>query len=60
MRFKNGEINKTVTGIISGTVNGTKAQWYVKSGKVQLTYSGTYKKNGKTYTIKNGKVTKVS
>ena len=60
MRFKNGSIDKTVTGIVTGTVNGEKAQWYVKSGKVQLDYSGTYTKNGKTYTIKNGKVTKVS
>ena len=26
MRFKNGSIDKTVTGIVTGTVNGEKAQ----------------------------------
>nr|MCR5544595.1 hypothetical protein [Eubacterium sp.] len=59
MYFKKGDIDKTVTGIKTGTINGVKAQYYVKNGKFQSTYSGTYKSGGKTYTIKKGKVTSV-
>ena len=56
MYFTNGSIDKTVTGIKSGKIDGLKAQYYVKAGKFQNTYSGKYKVGNKTYTIKNGKV----
>ena len=51
-----GNVSTTKTGIIKGKVNGKSGSWYVKKGKVQLSYSGTVKIGGKSYKVKNGKV----
>ncbi|MBR6270975.1 MAG: hypothetical protein IKR26_02325 [Lachnospiraceae bacterium] len=51
---KNGQVRFDETGIVKRVDNGTR--WYVKKGQVQFDYSGTVKYNGKTYTIKKGKV----
>lgn len=49
---KNSKVQSSFTGIASNE-NG---KWYVKNGQVQFDYSGKVVYNGKTYTIKNGKV----
>ena len=46
------------TGIYKGKVNGKNGSWYVKKGKVQLSFTGTVKLNNKKYKIKNGMVVK--
>ena len=57
MYFNKGIIDKTVNGVKSGTIDGVKGKFYVKSGKFDTSFSGKYKSpGGKTYIIKNGKV----
>lgn len=53
-----GKVNTSLTGIYKGKVNGVSGSWYVKKGRVQLTYSGTVKIDGKSYKIQGGKVVK--
>ncbi len=53
-----GKVDSTRKGIFKGKVDGVSASWYVKNGRVQLTYSGTVKFDGKSYKIQNGKVVK--
>lgn len=50
--IQKGKVNFNFTGIAKNS-NGS---WYCKGGQVQLNYSGKITYNGKTYTIKNGKV----
>ncbi len=50
--IKGGKVDFNFTGIAKNK-NGS---WYVKGGKVQFGYSGKVTYNGKTYTIKGGKV----
>jgi hypothetical protein len=49
---QNGKVNFNFTGIASNA-NGS---WYCKGGQVQFDYNGKVTYNGKTYTIKGGKV----
>ena len=49
---KNGKVDFNFTGIGSNQYGS----WYCKGGKVQFDYSGTVKFNGRSYTIKDGKV----
>lgn len=44
------------TGLFSGKVNGVKAKWYVKKGKVCQDYSGAVTSGNKKWLIKDGKV----
>ncbi len=50
--IKGGKVDFTFDGIASNK-NGS---WYLKGGKVIFSYSGSYKYNGKTYKIVDGKV----
>ena len=51
-----GRVDFGFTGIASNE-NGS---WYIKDGKVDFSKKGSVQFRGKTYTIKNGKVTKVA
>ncbi len=50
--IKDGKVDFTYRGIASNK-NGS---WYVSGGKVQFGYSGNVTFGGKTYTVRNGKV----
>ncbi len=52
--YKNGVLY-TDTDIVKGTVDGTEAWWYIKSGKVSYTNAVAKNKNGWWY-VENGKV----
>lgn len=49
---RDGKVDFTFEGISSNSYG----KWYCKGGKVQFGFSGKVKFNGKTYTIKDGKV----
>ena len=48
------QIQKGYTGLVANRYGW----WYVKTGKIDFTYSGTYKDESGTYTIVNEKVTR--
>ncbi len=49
--IQNGKLDRSFTGIALCE----DGSWYVKDGKVDFSYSGSYKSNGVTYLILNGK-----
>ncbi len=56
--LKNGEKATDFTGPVSGTVDGTKAWYYVKDGKVDFDYSDFAKVGSSWMYFSNGKVDK--
>lgn len=53
---KKGQVDKKYTGILSAKVNGTKADWYIKKGVVQTSFSGVVKNKGALVYIQKGKL----
>ena len=53
--YKNGEIQRELTDIIKGIVNGEEAWWYIENGKVTFIDTVAENKNGWWHVI-NGKV----
>ena len=58
MYYKNGKIDKSVTGAMNVTINGVKKWYYVNNGKANLTYTGFGKVGSSWMYFKNGSIDK--
>ena len=52
---ENGKLNLDYRDVVSGTINGEEADWYVENGKATV-YSGAVKKDEKIVVVKDGRV----
>ncbi|MCR5544000.1 MAG: hypothetical protein K6F55_07600 [Eubacterium sp.] len=58
MYYKDGKMDKSVTGAMIINIKGDKRWYYVKSGKVIMDYTGFAEVSSSTMYFKNGKIDK--